>query len=132
MDTTSLRKRISPKRILVVEDEMLVAHTVRMALAVDGHTVEIAGDGEEAIAKFKEGNYDLVITDFELRKVDGLELAQAIKQVSPASPIILVTGHAEIIKSGMGKVSNIEALLSKPISISALYDAMGRIFPPNP
>ena len=129
MATTTLRRRIPPKRILLVEDQLLVAHTVRMALVVDGHTVEIAQDGEQGLAMFKEGNHDLVIADFELPKVDGLELAQGIKATSPQIPIILITAHADEIKSTMGKVSNIDALLHKPFSVPDLYDALLKIFP---
>jgi DNA-binding response OmpR family regulator len=132
MATTTLNRRIPPKRILVVEDDLLVAHGVRMALAVDGHTVEIAPDGEQGLARFKQGKHDLVIADFILPKVDGLELAQAIKEMSPQSPIILITAHADEIKSSMGKVSNIDLLLHKPFSVSELQAALLKLFPPTP
>ena len=100
-----------------------------MALVVDGHTVEIAQDGEQGLAMFKKGKPDLVIADFELPKGDGLELAQAIKEASPECPIILITAHADEIKSSMGKVSNIDVLLHKPFSVPELHDSLLKIFP---
>jgi DNA-binding response OmpR family regulator len=106
---------ISPKRILLVEDDLLVAHTLRMVLVVDGHQVEIAGDAETALDMFDPARYDLVITDFSLPNKDGLELAVAIKNRGPSRPIILITAYAEAV-NGMGRVTNIDALLGKPIS----------------
>lgn len=125
---TELNKSASPKRILVVEDDIVAAHAIRMALAVDGHTIEETQDGDEALTKFKAGNYDLVITDFKMPKMDGMELAEAIKKLSPSTPIILLTAYLETIKGNMGKVSNIDVLLGKPISIKALQEALAKVF----
>ncbi len=129
MATTEFRRVIPPKRILVVEDEVLAAQTIRTILTVDGHSVEIAAEGEQAMALFLAGDYDLVITDFRLGTIDGLELAAAMKQRSPVTPIILVTAYADKVSQGMGKVSNIDLLLSKPISVAQLHEAMAKLFP---
>ncbi len=129
MATTEFRRVIPPKRILVVEDEVLAAQTIRTILTVDGHSVEIAAEGEQAMALFLAGDYDLVITDFKLGTIDGLELAAAMKQRSPVTPIILVTAYADKVSQGMGKVSNIDLLLSKPISVAQLHEAMAKLFP---
>jgi DNA-binding response OmpR family regulator len=122
------RQPVSPKRILVAEDDPLVAHTIRMALVVDGYTVQMAQDGEQALAMFKDGDYDLVITDFRMAKMDGLELAEAIKKLSPAKPIILITAFLEAIKTSMGNVSNVDLLLGKPFSVRDLRAALTKFF----
>src|SRR5258707_14136440 len=106
-------QRLPPKRILVVEDELLVAETIRRLLVVGGHVAAIVHDGEQALTLFEPGKYDLVITDFRLPNMDGLELAQAIKERAPVLPIILITAHAGEIGKGMGKVSNVDCLISK-------------------
>src|SRR5438552_2899208 len=85
MATTVPRKRLPTQRILIVEDDPIVAHTLRMALAVDGHSVELAEDGMKALAMFEGATYDLVITDFKMPNMDGMELADAIKQRSPST-----------------------------------------------
>jgi len=123
MAPPGLRQWLSPKRILVAEDEPLVAHTLRTVLAVDGHFVETAEDGKQALAMFEGGTYDLVITDFKMANMDGLELAEAIKTRSPSTPIILVTAYAEAIKSTGGNVSNVDIVLSKPWSVMELQGA---------
>lgn len=123
------RKTVLSKCILVAEDDLLVAHTIRIALRVDGHTVEVAQDGDEALRMFQSKNYDLLITDFRMPKMDGLELAEAIKKLSPGTPVILVTAYVEALKSDMGHVSNVDVLLGKPFSVTELQAALVRIFP---
>ena len=129
MALTEPRQRIPPKRVLVVEDDVLVAHSIRMVLAADGHTVEMAQDGEQGLAKFKAGEYDLILTDFQLGKIDGLELADAIKQHSPEKPVVLITAYTEAINNSMGEVSNVDLLLRKPVSAAELQEALRKIFP---
>jgi len=115
--------------MLVVEDDLLVAHTLRMALAVDGHKVDVAPDGEQALGLLTEGDHDLVITDFKLAGMDGLDLAQAIKERSPTKPVILITAHVEAMKGPMGKVSYIDHIMEKPISVTELHAVLQKIFP---
>jgi CheY-like chemotaxis protein len=129
MKSTGPRPSITPKRILVAEDDPLVAHTLRMALTVDGHTVVVAPDGEQALAMFCSGGYDLVITDFKMGKMDGMELAEAIKKLSASTPVILITAYLEAIKTSMGQVSNVDVLLGKPFSVMHLQAALAKIFP---
>jgi CheY-like chemotaxis protein len=120
---------IPPKRILVVEDDLVAAQTLRVVLTVDGHCVEIAGDGEQALTMF-ENAHDLVITDFKLPKMDGLEVAQAIKERAPSCPVILITAYAESVQSSMGKVSNVDFLIGKPFTVDQLHQTLRKIFCP--
>jgi|SRR5271169_364617 len=119
---------LPPKRILVVEDELVLSQTVRVALTLEGHKVEIAADAEQALALLETGGHDLVIADFKLPKMDGLELAQAIKERAPACPIILITAYAEAVLR-TGNVSNVDNLLGKPFSMAQLHGALSKIFP---
>lgn len=129
MGSTGFHQRVPPKRILVIEDEVVAALSIRTVLAADGHSIEIAEDAEKGLEMFQAGAFDLVITDFKLTGMDGLELAEAIKQQSPATPIILITAYAEKIGGTLGKVSNIELVVSKPFSVSELQQALHKIFP---
>jgi two-component system sensor histidine kinase/response regulator len=127
MTAPGIRQQLSPKRILVAEDEPLVAYALRMVLVVDGHLVDTAEDGRQALAMFDGGTYDLVITDFKMANMDGLELAEAIKKRPPSTPIILLTAYAEAIKSTGGNVSNVDIVLGKPWSVMELQNALERI-----
>ena len=129
MDSIAPHQQLPPKRILVVEDDLVGAHTIRTVLAMDGHTVEVSRDAEGALAMFEAYPYDLVITDFLLGQVDGLQLAAAIKKHTPTTPIILITAYAEKLHGTMGKVSNVDQVVSKPFSTAQLKEALWKAFP---
>lgn len=130
MASTEFRKKIPAKRILVVEDEVVAAQTVQTVLTVDGHKVDLAQDGEQGLAMFQAGQYDLVITDFKLGGMDGLELAAAVKEHSPTTPVVLITAYAAKLET-MGKVSNVELVLKKPFSVDDLHGALIKLFLPS-
>jgi len=121
---------VAPKRILVVDDEPSVAQTMRLILKIDRHEVEVAEDGATALAMFEAGRHDLVITDFKMSNMDGLELARAIRVLCPGQPIILVTAYLEALQSNQATLSDINTLLGKPFSTGALRAAVAALFPP--
>lgn len=129
MASDPIPKKISAKRILVVDDEPQVAETLRMVLTYSGHTVEIAEDGNRALSKFEPGKYDLIITDFALGKMNGLELARVIKSQSATQPIMLITAYAESVAMGQERLANIDFLLGKPFSLEQLQEGLNKIFP---
>ena len=61
-----------PKRVLVVDDEKLIVKGIRFSLEQDDMEVDTAYDGEEAVEKAREGNYDIILLDLMLPKLDGL------------------------------------------------------------
>ncbi|MCX7792887.1 MAG: response regulator [Thermodesulfovibrionales bacterium] len=85
---------MSGKRILVVDDENIVRISCKKILSTEGFEVDLAADGYEAIELIKKQNYDVIITDLKMPKMDGLEVLQWIKKNSPASKIIVITGFS--------------------------------------
>ncbi len=120
--------RICTLRILVVEEDFVSANSLRLALSVDGHEVDLASDGEEALSLFDQKEHDVVITDFQLPTMDGLDLAAAIKQRAPSRPVILMTSYTSMVQGPLGQVSNVDVLLSKPVSVSQLQAALRKLF----
>jgi CheY-like chemotaxis protein len=107
------------RRILVVDDEPFVCEAVKLMLVYDGHSVETAGGGREALAKFDPERFDLVITDYKMEGMKGDALAAAIKQIAPAKPIILLTAFAPSEKPWA-----IDLVLSKPFHFDSLRGAL--------
>jgi two-component system OmpR family response regulator/two-component system alkaline phosphatase synthesis response regulator PhoP len=120
---------ITPKSILVVDDEPLVADTLRLLLRMDNHRVELASDGETALARYEEGQFDLVITDLLMPGMDGLELARLIKARVPEQRILLATGHLEAVSNNEKMRQNIDGLLAKPFSPEELREALKAVSP---
>src|SRR5438067_3600825 len=125
MDVYSASKR----RILVVDDEPLVCETVRMLLQFQGHMVNDVCSGEEALALFQPGKFDLVITDFFMPNMTGGDLAIAIKTRAPAQPVVLLTAYAERFRSPAPKLSGIDFVMEKPIPMEDLNDAVAKFAP---
>jgi CheY-like chemotaxis protein len=105
----------SPRlRILLADDEQGIRSVVGRCLEGDGHYVETADDGDQALEKFKARTWDLVITDRVMPKLGGDCLAQAIKRIHPTTPVILVTGFAGNAPDVRGDGSPFDMVISKP------------------
>jgi CheY-like chemotaxis protein len=120
---------ISPKRILVVDDAPLVAETIQTMLSQCGHQVETSTDGQEALSKVKSGKYDLVITDYNMPRMNGLELAHSIKQRTAGQLVLLLTAYAFSIAARYTPPLPVDLVLEKPVSLRELREALGGLFP---
>jgi CheY-like chemotaxis protein len=112
------------KRILLVDDQRSVREAIALLLSLDEHTVVEATNGAEALALFKPGHFDLVITDFKMPQMKGDELATKIKQASSSQPVLMITAYAE----RLGDSGNpVDALLNKPFYLEDLRRAMAKL-----
>ncbi len=82
--------------ILIIDDERSIRKTLTEILSYEGYNVEEASDGEEGLRKFKEKNYDLVLCDIKMPKLDGIEFLERAKQINGDVPIIVISGHGNI------------------------------------
>src|SRR5215472_9421101 len=121
---------IAPKSILVVEDDPSVAHSLSLLLTIDKHQVEVVGDAKTALTRYKAGSHDLVIADFFMPGMDGLELARLIRAHIPQQPIVLVTAHFETVSSSeKARLQYVDGVLAKPFSPDQLREALSVAFP---
>ena len=82
------------RKVLVVDDEKLIVKGIRFSLEQEGMEVDCAYDGEEALEKAKEKEYDMILLDIMLPKLTGLEVCQQIREFSSV-PIIMLTAKGE-------------------------------------
>lgn len=118
---------VPPRRILVVDDEPFVCDAVKMMLMFDGHTVETANNGKEALAIFSKGKFDLVITDFAMPSMKGDELAVQIKARVPGQPVVMITAYAEMLQSSGTPLSAVDCIISKPFLLDNLREAIAKV-----
>jgi DNA-binding response OmpR family regulator len=100
--------------ILLVDDDERFRSTFMKRLAIDGHTVKTAGDGQAALATLDSDHWDLVCVDERLPDMPGTELAQLVRERHPACFIALVTGFAAGVDDASMRVAWIDAVLPKP------------------
>jgi CheY-like chemotaxis protein len=123
---------IPSRRILVVDDEQFVCDALRMMLNFDGHVVETANSGAEALALFERGKFDLVITDFSMPTMKGDELALAIKTRAPKQPVVMITAYAEMLQSAGNPLTGVDFVISKPFLLEDLRAAVSKVAPAKP
>jgi len=80
-------------RVLVVEDSDAVRHLLCVELEGAGYQVEGARDGSEALLRMSDAEHDLVLTDYRLPGIDGLQVLQAVKTGWPQTPVVVVSGE---------------------------------------
>lgn len=107
------------KKVLVVDDEKLIVKGIRFSLEQDGMEVDCAYDGEEALEKVHKQEYDIVLLDLMLPKVDGLEVCQQIREFSDV-PIIMLTAKSDDMDKIMGLEYGADDYITKPFNILEL------------
>jgi two-component system, cell cycle response regulator CpdR len=108
------------RRVLIVEDEINLAEVLLASLERLGaeYTAEVAYSGPEALARIKQVRFTLLVTDYSMPGMNGLELARRARQVSPDIQIILMTAYTpERLQNTTGDVV-LDGVLTKPFSIA--------------
>ena len=104
------------KRVLVVDDEKLIVKGIRFSLEQEGMEVDCAYDGEEALEKVREKEYDMILLDIMLPKLTGLEVCQQIREFSSV-PIIMLTAKGEDMDKILGLEYGADDYITKPFNI---------------
>ncbi len=106
--------------ILVVEDEVKITRFIKKGLEMDHYTVETAYDGEEALEKIEINDYDLIILDIMLPKVDGIEVCRRVREKKIEAPIIMLTARDTVDDRVKGLDAGADDYLVKPFAFGEL------------
>lgn len=106
------------KAILFVDDHEVLARLSCEILQMQGYRAVSAYSAQDALEKFEKNNFDLLVTDFKMEGMNGLELAKRIHQKNPAVPVIIVTGYGPVdggddVKACLQKEELFPALIDK-------------------
>ena len=112
-------------RVLVVEDEPLVADMLQQMLGFAGYHVDVASGADEALKAYKPGGFDLVITDYSMPGLKGDALAAAIRKQAPGQRIVILTGFEGLASCGP---ADVDLVVSKPIDLNEFLPAIARLF----
>lgn len=106
-------------KILIVDDEPLLVKGLKYSLEQDNHGIDVAYDGNEAVEKALNNEYDLIILDLMLPGIDGLEVCQKVREKSQV-PIIMLTAKGEDMSKILGLEYGADDYLTKPFNILEL------------
>ncbi len=115
-------------RLLLVDDDPPLLESLNRAVTSLGHSAMLASGGEAAISSFRSlvrngESVDAVITDLGMPYVDGRRVAASVKEVSPRTPVVLLTGWGQKLITEGEQVPNVDIILSKPPRLSTLREA---------
>lgn len=85
-------------KILIIEDEEAIRRVLSKILCEENESyeVDVAEDGVIGLEKIKENDYDLVLCDIKMPKMDGVELLEAVKKIDTEIPIVMISGHGDM------------------------------------
>ena len=106
-------------KVLVVDDEKFIVKGIKFSLEQDGMEVDAAYDGEEAFTMIQETNYDIIILDVMLPKLDGIQVCQQVREFSSV-PILMLTAKGEDMDKILGLEYGADDYMTKPFNILEL------------
>jgi signal transduction histidine kinase/CheY-like chemotaxis protein len=121
-----VRDAVAGARVLLVEDDAVVAEVVRDLLLAHGHHVVHAAHGLAALSEAVLAPFDLALLDLDLPGLDGLELARLLRAQLPALPLVAVTARADGDAEPLARDAGMVGFLRKPVSGDALAAIVGR------
>jgi len=104
------------RKVLVVDDDPVVAKSFERVLSSKGYAVITAANGEEALRKLKDEKYDVVYTDIRMPGMNGLEVAERVKAQQPWTPVVIITGYGTDAAEARAKSAGVSSFLHKPLS----------------
>jgi CheY-like chemotaxis protein len=107
------------KKIVVVDDDETIRKTFFLILN-QSYRVYLAKDGLEVLERFKKSDVDLIIADYRLPSMDGIELVTALRKAGYRGDVILISAHADMIEPDVLSRLSISHFFAKPLDLAAL------------
>ncbi len=125
---------IEPLQILCIDDEPLLRELIKQILENDGHEVEVSDSGQSGLDEFRLARergrpFDVVITDLGMPYIDGRQVAKTVKNESPSTPVVMLTGWGAIMKEDGNIPTQIDGIISKPPRSRELREILSRFHP---
>ena len=113
-------------KILIIEDEAAIRRVLVKILSEESKTYELAEaeDGLEGIEKIKDQDYDLVLCDIKMPKMDGVEVLEAIKKIKPEIPMVMISGHGDLDTAVETMKKGAFDYISKPPDLNRLLNTV--------
>jgi len=113
-------------RIMVIDDEKIVGDMAKMALEKEDYLVETFVNAEPALERLKAVKFDMVVTDFKMKGIDGMEVLRRVKDLYPETKVIMITAFANLDTAIEALRGDVYDFFPKPVKIKELKASIQR------
>jgi len=113
-------------RIMVIDDEKIVCDMTKMTLQQEGYEVETFLNAAPALERLKEEKFDVVITDYKMKGIDGMEVLKTVKNLYPGTKVIMITAFANLDAAIEALRADVHDFFPKPVKIKELKASVER------
>ena len=115
------------ERLLIVDDDQAMRSALYESLSSCGYEVDTAENGADALVKFKEGQFAVVVTDMRMPKMSGMDVLRGVKRISPKTPVILITAYGTVNTAVEAMKEGAAEFIMKPFSLDDLEFAVKNV-----
>jgi DNA-binding NtrC family response regulator len=113
-------------RIMVIDDEKIVGDMAKLSLEQEGYQVETFLNAEPALKRLEEEKFDVVVTDYKMKGIDGMEVLRTVKDRYPATQVIMITAFANLDAAIEALRRDVHDFFPKPVKIKELKASIKR------
>ena len=113
-------------KIMVIDDEKIVGDMAKLSLEQEGYIVETFLNAEPALKRLQEEKFDVVVTDYKMKGIDGMEVLKTVKNLYPATQVITITAFANLDAAIEALRRDVHDFFPKPVKIKELKASIKR------
>jgi DNA-binding NtrC family response regulator len=113
-------------KIMVIDDEKIVGDMAKLSLEQEGYHVETFLNAEPALKRLQEEKFDVVVTDYKMKGIDGMEVLRAVKSLYPSTQVIMITAFANLDAAIEALRREVHDFFPKPVKIKELKASIKR------
>ena len=113
-------------KVMVIDDEKIVGDMAKLSLEQDGYNVETFLNADRALARLKEEEFDVVVTDLKMKGIDGMEVLKTVRSLYPKTQVIMITAFANLDSAIEAMRGEVFDFFPKPVKIKELKASIKR------
>jgi len=117
---------MSNHRIMIIDDEKIVGDMAKLSLEQEGYVVETFLNAEPALKRLQEEKFNIVVTDYKMKGIDGMEVLKTVKDLYPATQVIMITAFANLDAAIEALRRDVHDFFPKPVKIKELKASIKR------
>ncbi len=117
---------MATSKIMVIDDEKIVGDMAKLSLEQDGYSVETFLNAEPALKRLQEEQFDVVVTDYKMKGIDGMEVLKTVKDRYPKTQVIMITAFANLDAAIEALRRDVHDFFPKPVKIKELKASIKR------